>query len=95
MSEPILSEYLLKLATDSNVRDRFVKLTPDERVTFLKNLGLHDGPARALAHGDDAQIAAAVESELQPLGGSAASGGRHTIQISIHVVLNPTTTHKK
>jgi hypothetical protein len=94
MPEPILSEYLLKLATDPNARDRFIKLNPTERLTFLKTLGLHDGPARALADGDDKKIAAAVESELQPRGGNATSGGRHTIQMSIEVQVNP-ATHEK
>ena len=84
MSEPILSEYLLKLATDSRACDRFTKLTPDERFRFLKTLGLHDGPARALADGDDQGITAAVENELQPRG-APANGPRHTIQLSIEV----------
>lgn len=94
MPEPILSEYLLKLATDANARDRFMKLNPDERVTFLKTLGLHDGPARALADGDNDKIAAAVESELQPRGDNASSGGRHTIQMSIQIAMNPLTPKK-
>ena len=62
MSEPILCEYLLKLATDAPTRDRFKKLSCADRKTFLINLGLLDEPARALAEFDDDAIKKAVDS---------------------------------
>ncbi len=76
MSEPILCEYLLKLATDIPTRDRFTNLSCEDRKTFLKDLGLPDEPARALAEFDDDAIKKAVVNELKSSG--ALPNGRIT-----------------
>jgi hypothetical protein len=93
MAEPILCEYLLKLATDPLARGRFLELTKDERIRFLTTLGLFDGPAKALAKFDEDALIEAVENELKSLGG-VPIGPHHTIQMSL-VLPDSLTTREK
>ncbi len=91
MSEPILCEYLLKLATDAPTRDRFKKLSCADRENFLIVLGLDEGAASALASWDEYAIKEYVDKELNPKG--VPVGKLHTIQMAVN--LPDSLTHGK
>jgi hypothetical protein len=93
MSEPILCEYLLKLATEPSTRERFTKLSCEDRKTFLINLGLHEEAACALAEFNDEGIKNAVVAELKAKGG-VPTGPHHTIQMSLDLIDSLTTQDK-